>query len=497
MTDISKNMKITIEPSLLRGALKAPDSKSHAHRQLIAAALALASSDDSPRTLADTSVDSDSSSDAGKNCLFPAKKNTEAVFRSLADKMITDTSEDILATINCLCRMMDTADPVLDCGESGSTLRFLLPLSVAAGRGAVFWGKGKLPERPLVPLDEELIKHGALISKPETPASSPGQDNKDLDCLDSGSREICRISLPDGTELKGGEYSMPGHISSQYITGLLMALPLIEEDSCIRITTPLQSAAYIDITLAVLRNFGIDINVSEQNEASMPVYEIKGGQKYMFPGGSSFLDGITEDPSDISKIRPEGDWSNGAFWLAANALGSEISLTGLDPDSPQGDKAICQVISKLNKRKDSGTEQSFDNRPSSGCSPLIIDAADIPDLIPIISVLAALTPGRTQIVNAERLRIKESDRLATTCALLRALGADISETEDGLLIDGKDHLTGGQVDGAGDHRIVMAAAIAATRCTSPVTITGSEAVSKSYPKFFEHYQLLGGNITNK
>ena len=249
-------MNVTIQPAKLKGALRAPDSKSHAHRLLIAAALSAAAG-------------------SGDELSAPVSKGTV---------VISDTSDDLQATEKCLHELLgrnlpDLDTPVLDCGESGSTLRFLLPLSVTAGRGALFCGRGKLPERPLHPLDLELEKHGAVFyGSSEFPSQASD--------VAEGTRRICKVALPKGTPLKGGEYTLPGHISSQYVTGLLMALPLIEEDSCIRITTPLQSASYIHITLAVLRRFGIKVDISEEKceEGILPVYHIKGGQNYSFPG---------------------------------------------------------------------------------------------------------------------------------------------------------------------------------------------------------------------
>jgi 3-phosphoshikimate 1-carboxyvinyltransferase len=282
---------------------------------------------------------------------------------------------------------------------------------------------------------------------------------------------ICYAFLPEGRALSGGDYMMPGHISSQYITGLLMALPLIGEDSRIVVTTELQSRSYIDITLGVLRDFGIDIKV-EEKMAGYPVYHIKGGQKYSVPNGSA-----------SRTLRPEGDWSNAAFWLTAQALGSDIHVSGLNDASAQGDRAISEILERFRLRSDDPSDD-----------PVIIDAGNIPDLVPVISVMASLSPGQTRIVNAGRLRIKESDRLKTTAAMLCALGADISETKDGLIIHGKTQLAGGTADGAGDHRIVMSAAIAATCCSEPVTILGAQASAKSYPAFFEHYRRAGGEF---
>lgn len=451
-------MDVTIFPRKLSGSIAAIDSKSHAHRLLTALAMALFCDTDSKVHTLDTGN----------------------IFSGIAREIITDMSEDLSATIACLTALLTQKSPELYCGESGSTLRFLLPLALAVQscsrhtsvHFATFYGKGKLPERPLEPLDSELISHGAAIERPVF----KGQRDK---CTDQ--QLILRAFLPEGHELSGGDYKMPGHISSQYITGLMMALPLIREDSRIIVTSELQSRAYIDITLAVLRDFGIKIDEKEKT-AGRPVYYIKCGQKYVFPQ-KELQTGLSQNTRSSIVIKPEGDWSNAAFWLSANALGSDIRISGLNDASPQGDKAISDILENFSHRRNSNT-----------IHPLIIDAGNIPDLVPIISVVAALMPGQTQITNAGRLRIKESDRLKTTCAMLSSLGADISETVDGLIINGKKQLAGGAVDGAGDHRIVMAAAIAATRCSGPVTICGAQAAAKSYPAFFKHYEKLGGKL---
>ncbi len=424
-------MDITIKPGLLKGEISAPESKSHAHRLMIAAALAGAAGRSFGVSIGEKSEDLQ----ATERCLGAL------VSDGIVAEEATSAAKNLLDT----ARM-----PRLYCGESGSTLRFLLPLSVCYRRGAVFYGEGKLPERPLAPLDEEMARHGVVFERNQ-----------------QGLPEICRTGLEEGlTEMKGGDFRLPGNVSSQYVTGLLMALPLIKEDSKIILTSKLQSRAYVDITLKVLADFGIDVKVA--GEKDMPVYEIKGGQKYILPGEQTGPDGT---------LSPEGDWSNAAFWLVAGALGSDISVTGLRSDSPQGDKNITELIELFK---------------SEANSTRIIDVSEVPDLVPILCVLASLTPGDTEITGGERLRIKESDRIKTTVAMLSALGADIKERSAGMFIRGKDSLEGGTVDGAGDHRIVMAAAIAATRCDDEVTIIGAEAVNKSYPSFFEKYEQLGG-----
>jgi len=382
-------MDVMIIPSKLKGSIKATPSKSHAHRILIADAL--------------------------------ADGHSEIVMDS--------TSDDIETTRECLSRL-DDPHPIFDCHESGSTLRFLLPLAAVLKSKATFIGQGRLPERPLSPLKEEMIAHGCTFSR-------------------EGINEICTVSGP----MSGGVFSIPGNVSSQYITGLLFALPLLDEGGIIELTSPLESRGYVDLTIKTLQAFGIRIIENENS------YEVPGCQLYKSP----------------EKIETEGDWSNMAFWLAANALGSDIKISGLDIDSPQGDKAITELVKKFDER----------------CT---IDAGPVPDLVPILSVIASVSPCASVIENAAKLRLKESDRLRTTYEGLSALGANIIELPAGLQISGTDKLPGGICDGAGDHRIVMAMAIAATVCEEPVTIKGAEAVNKSYPGFFEDYRNLGGEV---
>lgn len=394
-------MKAVIEPGLLRGAVDVPSSKSCAHRLLICAALAQG----------ETTV--------GMNAL----------------------SEDITATAGCLASLgarvercpqgyrvrsgpTETAC-TLDCGESGSTLRFLLPVAAALGARARFTGRGRLPERPNAPLLSALRAHGVAAEG-----------------------ELLPLTI--GGRLSGGEYPIAGNISSQYITGLLLALPLCEGDSRVTLITPLESAAYVDITLDCLRAFGIRVLPDAAG------YTVPGGQRFRSPG----------------RVTAEGDWSAAAFWRAANALGGRVECRGLNAASLQGDRAIDGQLQSL------GGE---------------INVSNTPDLVPALAAAAALYPGETRITGAARLRLKESDRLRAVSAMLRALGGDCDEEPDGLTIRGVPALRGGHVDGMNDHRIVMAAAIAASAARGEVVIDGCEAVNKSYPAFFEHFNALGGN----
>lgn len=398
-------MDITITPGKLRGTVGAIPSKSQAHRLLICAALARGT----------TRIE------------CPA------------------VSQDILATAGCLAALGAkirrdaggfTVEPgpapakaELDCGESGSTLRFLLPVAGALGVDATFRLHGRLPQRPLSPLWEEMERMGCDLSRP------------------AADTVRCRGVL------RPGQYALDGGVSSQFISGLLFALPLLAGDSTLRLLGKVESMPYIEMTRRAVSAFG------GESEKTAEGYRIPGSQRWQ----------------GREKLSVEGDWSNGAFWLCAEALGSPVVCQGLDPDSPQGDRA-CRDLFPLFFRGD--TE---------------IDAAQIPDLVPILSVAAACGRGVTRIVGAGRLRIKESDRLATVAELIRGLGGRAEELPEGLVIY-PTGLRGGTVSAAGDHRIAMSAAIAATVCREPVTVLGAEAVEKSYPAFWRDYEALGGNI---
>ncbi len=388
-----------IAPSPIRGTVSAIASKSMAHRLLICAAL--------------------------------AEEPTEVVCQT--------TSRDIEATRACLAAMKVGKTP-LPCGESGSTLRFLLPVAAALGLDTGFFMEGRLPDRPLAPLDEQLTKHGARLQK----------DGATL-----------RIS----GKLQPGDYVLPGDVSSQYISGLLFALPLLDGPSTLTVTGKIESAPYIEMTLDALRQFGIHITIEEQ------VYHIP-ACGYRSPG----------------TVQVEGDWSNAAFWLCAGALTGPVTVTGLDPHSLQGDKAVLDILQRFGaKCRQEGDAFTVSPAPLRAID---IDAAAIPDLVPILSVMAAKAEGTTRIYNAGRLRLKESDRIETVCRLLNSIGGQAEETADGLLISGGTPLSGGTVESFNDHRIAMAAAIAATVCQGPVTVLDAGAVSKSYPHFWEDLEKL-------
>ena len=379
-------MDITISPSRLSGTVAAIPSKSQAHRLLICAAFA-----GSPTTLVCPQTNQDIAATAA--CLNALGAN------------ITRTPEGY--SIIPISEVPETA--VLPCGESGSTLRFLLPIAGALGVDATFQMEGRLPERPLSPLWEEMERMGCHLSRP--------------------TRDTIRCR----GKLRSGDYTIDGGVSSQFITGLYFALPLIGKGCDLHVTGRLESKPYVTMTLRAISLFGS-------------------------PGAPS-----------PGKITVEGDWSNAAFFLAAQMLGNPVTVTNLNPDSPQGDRAAATLIPALKDH-------------------ITIDATDIPDLVPILAVVAGANKG-ARFTGIRRLRLKESDRVASVIAMLEALGGSASATEDTLTVQGTGFL-GGTVDGCNDHRIVMAAAIAATVCTGPVTIRDAEAVSKSYPTFWEEYERL-------
>lgn len=370
-------------------------------------------------------------------------------------------SQDISATKECIAVLLGN-DRIknMNCRESGSTLRFMVPVAAALGGCSRFRAEGRLPQRPMDPLREQLMTHGCTMStQGENPITIEGR-------------------------LKPGLYEIPGNISSQYVTGLLMALPLCDGDSEIVIEGALQSRPYVDMTLDTLAKAKVSvyeetIEAGRDSHEARTVFRVPGNQKYNLP--EKYIDNI------------EGDWSNGAFWLVMDAVSragrergdglsefSGITCEGLDSSSAQGDKEILRWLHITE------TDETID-----------IDVGDIPDLVPILSVLASARKkgAVTNIVNARRLRYKESDRLKAVSRVMNGLGADISELEDALIIRGVESLEGGTAEGYNDHRIVMMAA--ASRCISrgDIEITGCEAVNKSYPKFFEDYVSLGGEVT--
>lgn len=418
-------MTVTVSGRTLTGYATAPVSKSVLHRLLICAALA-----DTPTRLSPVTRSQDI--DATVNCL-----------RALGAQIVW---EDTALTVTPLTTPKTGA--LLDCGESGSTLRFLLPIVAALG-GGVFTGRGRLAQRPLSPLYELLAQNGCTLSPQGAfPLTVTGR-------------------------LNGNRFSLDGGVSSQFISGLLMAAPLLGTDCEVVVTGTVESRAYIDLTVAALRHFGVA--VTEHNA----VYTVPAGARYHSPG----------------EVVAEGDWSNGAAWLAAGALVPEntLTVTGLGGESLQGDRAVVSLLREMGA---SVTETVAGMWHVCGGvrHPFTVDVSQIPDLVPVLAILAAGVCGRSTIGNARRLRLKESDRLDSVHALLIALGCRATQTKDSLIIDGTGRLRGGTVDACNDHRIAMAAAVAACICDQPVTITGAEAVQKSYPRFFVEFAERGMSV---
>ena len=391
-------MDLILYPRKLRGDLTVIPSKSQAHRALICAAFA----------------------DADTELICPeVNRDMEATARCLQSLGAVIKRTETGYLITPAREIPQEAD--LPCGESGSTLRFLLPVVGALGIRGRFYLEGRLPKRPLSPLWEEMERMGCSLSRPEG-----------------------NTILVTG-KLQPGEYRLRGDVSSQFITGLLLAGALIPGTTRITLLSKLQSRPYVDMTLDTMKQFG----KTAENLA------LSGGSPFRSPG----------------TLTIEGDWSSAAFFLAANALGSEITLKNLNPDSCQGDRAAAVLLPALKEFK-------------------TISAEDIPDLVPILAVTAACHQG-AEFTEVSRLRLKESDRVESTVSLIRSLGGSAEAQGDRLLISGTG-LRGGTVNTAGDHRIAMAAAIAATAAKNPVIIPGAECVAKSYPRFFQEYSRLGG-----
>ena len=382
-------MNITIYPKKLSGSVTVIPSKSQAHRLLICAAF----SDNSTTLICrETNRDMDATAD----CL-----------RALGAQ-ITKTRDGY--SIHPIQNVPHQA--VLNCGESGSTLRFLLPIAGALGVDAAFHMEGRLPKRPLSPLWEEMERMGCTLSRPT------------------------QNTIRCAGKLHAGDFRIDESVSSQFITGLLFALSLIPGQSSLETTGKIESRPYIDLTKQAMAHFG--------------------APDYHSPG----------------IVTVEGDWSNGAFWLAANKLGSSLSISGLSETSVQGDRAVADILSGIDAQSS-------------------IDCADIPDLVPILAVTAAANRGAV-FQNISRLRLKESDRVASVASMIRGLGGSIDTDKNSMTVY-PSTFSSGIVDAAGDHRIAMAAAIAATCAAGPVTIQGAEAVNKSYPNFWAEYRRLGGN----
>lgn len=409
----------------LKGEVTPPPSKSRAHRLLICAALGK-----EPCTIACSSV-----------------------------------NDDIIATMRCLNALgasityssgVFNVNPVkvvkggtLNCGESGSTLRFLVSVAAVLGADATFVGSGKLPQRPMGALTDMLAEHGISFTRlaaDELPVSCRG-------------------------ELRGGKYILPGNISSQYLTGLLFALPLAKDDSEIEIVGGLTSASYVAMTLDALATAGISI----EHEGN--IFRIKGNRQYRMP----------------SDLIVEGDWSSAAFWVVAGVVGAKpVTVCGMNEESLQGDSAIVTHLRNMGAFIEKQGDRVI--AMPSHLFGAELDCTDTPDLVPVLSVAAAVAQGTTLFTGVGRLRFKECDRLAAMKELLALYGISSQIGEDTFTVFGGEPVASGVVDSCGDHRIAMAAAIMSTVSRGVTAIDGASCVAKSYPAFFDDFASLGGSV---
>lgn len=419
---MSPQLLINFSPS---GDISPPPSKSYGHRALICAALAAASSG-TESVISNAGLSEDIEATRQALPLFGAEATLGG-----GQMTVRPTSPDDRRTI--------------DCGESGSTLRFLLPLAAAVIAGKTrFTGRGRLLARPLAVYADVFAESGVKFEWRENEASLEGR-------------------------LRGGGYRLPGNVSSQFVSGLLLALPLAEEDSAVELTAPLESAPYVEMTLEVMKAFGV-----HAERKSPTFFSVPGRQRYR-----------------PAEYRLEADYSQAAFFLAAAALGRPVRCLGLKPDSLQGDQAILSLLKQMGGdvvRSGDATTVKCGGRLQA----LTVDVRETPDLVPALAALMSLATGESRIVNAGRLRAKESDRLSSMTEALSALGAVVSEESDSLIIDGRDSLPGGvPVMAHNDHRVAMALAVASLGCRKPISIIGADCVNKSYPAFWRDFGARG------
>lgn len=412
---------VKFSPFVPNGTVNVPPSKSDVHRAIICAAMANGVSRISPVALSNDT------------------KATIGCIKALgADAVLENNVLTVDGT-----NMYKNKTALLDCGESGSTLRFFIPIAAVGNINATFVGKGKLPQRPIGIFTEALPKAGTV-------------------CKTEGG-----LPLEIKGQLKSGIFEIPGNVSSQFITGLLLALPILEGDSEIVLTSPLESVGYIAMTIRTMKQFGVNIQATEKG------WHIKGGQSYK-----------------TCDYTTDGDWSQAAFFMVLGAVSGKVTVNGVAKDSTQGDKKCAEILARFGAKV---TQLDNEVTVEKGeLKAITIDASQIPDLVPVLSVCAAFAEGTTKIINAERLRIKECDRLKATAELLNNLGGKVKELSDGLEITGVSSLKGGNVNGYNDHRIVMSAAVCAARSDEDITATFAMSINKSYPDFYIDYNSIGG-----
>ena len=426
-------MKIKIKPSTLNGKIEIPPSKSYSHRAVIAAALA----ENSRKSKIDNlkfSVDITTTTDIMENWGAKIKR-----FESVLEIVGNDGK-------------VVPKDKYVQCNESGSTIRFLIPIGITNENELIFDGKGKLVDRPLDSYYRIFSKQGIFYKN-----------------------ENGKLPLTVSGKLKAGNYEIDGNISSQFITGLLYALPLLDGDSKLTINKNLESKGYVDLTLEILKLAGIEIVNNDYKG-----FDIKGNQIYK--------------PFDYTV---EGDYSQVAFWIVAGIISAnkdnEVKCLHVNKNSLQGDREIIEIVQRMGANL-----EIFDDyvivKPSK-TKGTVIDISQCPDIAPILTVLAALSEGETRIINGERLRIKESDRITSIKTELNKLGANVAEEGDSLIIQGVQGFTGGvTVSAWNDHRIAMSLAVASSRCEKEIILEEAESVRKSYPHFWDDFVKMGGEI---
>ncbi len=413
-------MQVNIKPIKPSGVVSAIASKSDAHRAIICAAL---------------------SNDKTNIHISHISKDIEATLSCIrnmgADFIIKDNTYEITPI------KKSVQNPILNCNESGSTLRFLLPVLSALGQGATFVGSGRLPERPMELIVDLLKEHGNSFSSSRLPITVSGKTTP-------------------------GTFEISGNVSSQFISGLLFALPLIKDASVIRLTSKLQSSAYVDMTIDTLKSFGVNV---KQNE-------------------NEFFIDAKDSYTSPKEYFVEGDWSNMAFFMVLGAIGGKVTIKNLNFNSHQSDKMILDALRLANVKY---TVLKNEITVEKGqIKPFDFDVSQCPDLFPVLSVLACRAKGKSTLYNAERLRIKESDRIQTTKELIINLGGKAEETKDSLIIYGNETLKGGTVESHNDHRIAMSAFVASSICENEVILKDAKAIDKSYPSFMEDFSKTGG-----
>ena len=423
---------IKITPKPFKGEVNIPPSKSISHRARISASLSNGTSKISNVAFSDDIIATLEAMRSLGVEVLDIEKETEQT-----STIVIDGTDD-LKLIN------DT----IDCFESGSTIRFLMPLVTLPNKKVTVTGRGRLVERPMDTYYKMFEKQNIKY-------------------------ETTNGNLPVTIEgrLKPGTFEMKGDISSQFITGLLFTLPLLDDDSKIIITTELESKGYVDLTLDMLKKFDIEVENIDYHE-----FRVKGHQKY-----------------SAHDYKVEGDYSQIAFWIVAGVLNGDIKCNNIELDSLQGDKVVLDIVRKMGG--DLVAKEDYVLVKKSKTRGTVIDASECPDIIPVLSVLASVSEGETRVINGKRLRIKESDRLNSTATIINMMGGDVEELEDGLIIRGVEKLKGGvTIDSYGDHRIAMALGVASTVCEEPIVVTNSHVVSKSYPNFWEDFVKVGGKI---